>query len=584
MIDWIWVGTSSLWITGLALILAAVSWGDCRRRGARLPLKRAWRAILGDDWSRAGALLVCGGMALGRGGWPERALWIALGLDVAWRWRVARRAARPSGAAPSRAWRRPRRAAIARRGAEWIIRAESFLLAAAAPLFLFPSPRRSAVLLLLPVLALARLVARRRALPRTPLDWPIVILLAMVGVSAWATFDLAFSLGKIVGLLYGLAVFWAVTEWAATRRRLAWSLAAYAAAGGALAGIALVGTRWGTKFAPLAAIARRLPQRLVRLPGAEDGFNPNQVGGALLWVVPPLLAIAGWAWTARIPGGWRRWGLRLGTLGALGVTGGTLLLSQSRSAQLGLAAALCLLAGLAAARAAWLRPVLVVAIVAGAVVIAVAGPARLAGRLLPGGGAAGVEAGLDSLASRREIWSRGLYGLQDFPFTGMGMNNFRRVAPILYPFFTIPPTTDIAHAHNQFLQAGLDLGIPGLIGYLALWLLAAALALGALRRAAGWERALAAGIAAALLAAFIFGLADAVALGAKPGVLFWWLLAMLVALWRGNTSPILGGRGWARVRSVGPIDPVARPGDAGAGALAGATDEATRPHEESTIA
>jgi putative inorganic carbon (HCO3(-)) transporter len=40
--------------------------------------------------------------------------------------------------------------------------------------------------------------------------------------------------------------------------------------------------------------------------------------------------------------------------------------------------------------------------------------------------------------------------------------------PILYPFFTVPPDTDIAHAHNIFLQTALDLGIPGLVAYLAL--------------------------------------------------------------------------------------------------------------------
>ncbi|MBU4225932.1 MAG: O-antigen ligase family protein [Chloroflexi bacterium] len=69
-----------------------------------------------------------------------------------------------------------------------------------------------------------------------------------------------------------------------------------------------------------------------------------------------------------------------------------------------------------------------------------------------------------------EVWSRAIYGIQDFPFTGMGVNAFRKVVPVLYPLFTVSPDVDIGHAHNEFLQAGLDLGIPGLIAFSALYI------------------------------------------------------------------------------------------------------------------
>jgi len=42
---------------------------------------------------------------------------------------------------------------------------------------------------------------------------------------------------------------------------------------------------------------------------------------------------------------------------------------------------------------------------------------------------------LTTVSGRVEVWSRALYGIQDFPFTGMGMNAFRRVVPVLYPCF-----------------------------------------------------------------------------------------------------------------------------------------------------
>ena len=69
--------------------------------------------------------------------------------------------------------------------------------------------------------------------------------------------------------------------------------------------------------------------------------------------------------------------------------------------------------------------------------------------------------GIGSEFSRREIWVRAIWGIQDFPVTGFGLDIFRRVAGQLFPFYKLVPDTDIASAHNQFLQAATDLGIPG---------------------------------------------------------------------------------------------------------------------------
>ncbi len=255
MIDWYWVFTSSLWLTGLSLLLAAASWADHARRVAGLPLRRSWGRLFGGGWSRLGGLLACAGMMLGGGAWYERALWGALALDIAYRWWRAWRgpgtaAQRPMAPIEVGAERSPGRLRrIATGIAEWIVRAEPVVLLAAAPLFLFPSLDRVAVLLLLPALVLARWSARGHPFPYTPLDWPLALMVAMVGVSLYATFDLAFSLGKIVGLLYGIAAFYAVVEWVGSPRRLGWALAAYTLAGGGLAAIAQPTTRrqWASR-------------------------------------------------------------------------------------------------------------------------------------------------------------------------------------------------------------------------------------------------------------------------------------------------------------------------------------------------
>jgi putative inorganic carbon (HCO3(-)) transporter len=79
-----------------------------------------------------------------------------------------------------------------------------------------------------------------------------------------------------------------------------------------------------------------------------------------------------------------------------------------------------------------------------------------------------------------------------------------------------------------FLQVAADTGLPGLIAYLALLMLAWKQAWRLYRRGQGAARGMAIGFLAALVSSHVYGLADVVALGSKPGVL-WWVLLALVA-------------------------------------------------------
>ena len=47
------------------------------------------------------------------------------------------------------------------------------------------------------------------------------------------------------------------------------------------------------------------------------------------------------------------------------------------------------------------------------------------------------------------------------------MGCFTKVADSLYPFTTAEPGT-INHAHNLFLQIGVDLGLPGLLAWISI--------------------------------------------------------------------------------------------------------------------
>ena len=100
----------------------------------------------------------------------------------------------------------------------------------------------------------------------------------------------------------------------------------------------------------------------------------------------------------------------------------------------------------------------------------------------------------------------------------------------------------MGHAHNELLQAALDLGLPGLVGFIALNFGAVGMLFRPIKTGGVW-RLLAMGVFGGLLAHFLFGLTDAVAVGAKPGFLFWWLLAMAFGLYDQSRSmkPAING-------------------------------------------
>jgi len=414
--------------------------------------------------------------------------------------------------------------------APWLIRLtalEPWIVVAAAPAFLFPTPARLSVIAAVGLVWWAFRRVTGHLVPPTPLNVSLYVLLAMTGVSLWATFDVHHSLGKVAGVVYGTIVFWAAVRWTSSERRLAMVTAGFVLAGAGLAVVGVLGTNWFVKFPPLAAVVERLPQVIRGVPGAEDGFNPNAVAGCLVLFIPLQLAL--------LAGTHRRWWQALRHMdlgrwpavlqsGLLALTTGTVLLTQSRGAVMGLLTALL-------AFLAWhsraTRMVAAAIVICGGALTFTLGPGRVADLAISNSGPQMAH----NVQDRMELWSRAVYGIRDVPFTGMGMNVFRTAMPELYPAVLALPGLDVAHAHNHLLQAALDLGIPGLMAYGAVWLTTGALLIRVYRRSAepGW-RVLAGGLGAGLIAHFMFSLTDAIPLGAKVGVLFWVTLALAVSL------------------------------------------------------
>jgi len=137
---------------------------------------------------------------------------------------------------------------------------------------------------------------------------------------------------------------------------------------------------------------------------------------------------------------------------------------------------------------------------------------------------------LTTLNFRQILWPWAVRGIKDFRFTGSGLGTFRVVVRHLYPV-NIDPNYDIAHAHNVFLQMALDVGIPGLIAYLAMLLISAGAAWQLVKRDQSL-RAVSAGLLVSLAAFHTFGLTDTLALGSKSSVLLWAIFGLLAVMIR----------------------------------------------------
>jgi putative inorganic carbon (HCO3(-)) transporter len=331
-------------------------------------------------------------------------------------------------------------------------------------------------LALLALTWLVRWLGRGRPSVRTPIDGAVVGLLLALPLSFWAATDRGATFVAVARLLAGLALAYGLANWASVVRdgRARLSLLA----------LGLAGMGLGLALYSLVAVSRPSPGKAPYVPGdvfeqapveVEDKVNPNVMAGALVVALPYPLAmlllaspaalppvrgaaprVLAWLVDAR-PVRWAWFGLAAAAVAAL------LVLTKSRGAWVAEAIALVVLLAHRWRGVLWSIPVALLAL---GLVLWWLGPAALLDALAPGGD------GLEQWMSRVEIWSRAIYMLQDFPFTGAGAGAFGHVADTLYPFLLRGPGAGVPHAHNLFLQVAVDLGLPGLVAYLAILLLA----------------------------------------------------------------------------------------------------------------
>lgn len=366
---------------------------------------------------------------------------------------------------------------------------------------------------------------------------PSLLLGVMALISLPVSIDPEATHRKLYGLLLGVALYSTVVRAVTTPRALiiAWRLYALAGLGIALVGI--VGTDWAsTKIALISHLFELLTAANRPLRGVSRlmvDINPNEVGGVLVLMWPPIVVLAAQSWSTRRSARFSSGARLCVDVFVAGLVGAVLVLTLSRSALGGAVVALAVLivAGRrSAARSLRFGPVI------GALVGAVAAAASSAAFWVYQADAFPIAAPaadwLAHLSVRAELWQRALFIVQDFPLTGVGLNTFPRVVELLYPLVLSsgdprPPP----HAHNFLLQVAIDFGIPGLAAWLWLLVVAGRMLFHAWRSSTSAARLLAIGVTAGLSGHLIYGLADAVALGARPGFTLWWTLGLAEAAW-----------------------------------------------------
>ncbi|NKQ36062.1 MAG: O-antigen ligase family protein [Chloroflexi bacterium] len=417
----------------------------------------------------------------------------------------------------------------------WSREIEGIILLFCVPFLLFPTVSFLATflaLLLIIFIWLAPLFLKKWALPpATPFDAPLLLFGLMLIVAVLVTADPDLTLPKITGLILGLAVWRFFNRAGQTEWLVYGATAVYILLGFGFIFLGILSANWLYKIPAISQILAVLPTGLIALPGNAGGVHPNQLAGTLLFLFPFFLALLlGWIFLHRGKGGLVLWAA------LFLVTALLLLLTQSRTgwlAGLGSVFVVTVLWGLLLPRAHWLRPfvwgAVILMLLAGIAGIITIGPERLQS-IWDDPGQQTAVGNLGSLGFRQEVWRWGVTAVQDFPFTGTGLGTYRRVVRRFYPI-NVAPDYDISHAHNLYLQTALDVGLPGLIIYLALIFLAVVMAW----QTAKWSerlRPFAVGFLAVLAAFHIFGLTDALALGSKTTLVFWVMLGILSAMHR----------------------------------------------------
>ena len=405
---------------------------------------------------------------------------------------------------------------------------EPLILGGIALAFWYPTPTRTDWLwllwLLVPILV-ARFLVHRRFLTRTPLD-VVFFAFMLLGVLNVAFAPYTRGLMMLARPLLGIAMYYALVERGRESSNLRSPVQVIIMLA-LLVGLSGLGaTQWNGKARPFSAFIDMLP--LIQGSFIGGGFNANEISGAITWLLPGIAGIAVYRWQTR----GIRWDVTLAFIMLFAV----IIFGQSRSSIIGIVAALFLVAVLLLRDSwKWLGLLFVVSIVALEIGLYAGDFAVLSPTNGEAQNPATRETNLSRFVStgeapRLDIWQSALAIVSDYPIFGVGLSMFRdnRVRE-QYPAPAMEGRI-LPHAHNEYLQIMTDMGIPGLIVFLSIYLVAFWMLMQAWKSENAEIQATSVAIGAGLLAHIIFGFTDAITLWDRFSFIFWLMLGMAGAV------------------------------------------------------
>jgi len=436
-------------------------------------------------------------------------------------------------------------ASIFSQGIDALLWCELIWIAFLAPLILFSGTFLAEEFL--PVLIFAlflfwpiRLLTGRKLLFASRHNGLLLILLLWVPIPLLVSTNRMLSWQAIGYLLLGITLYVAITSWTLTQRRPELIALAICVVGIALA---VVGPR----------LIQRVPTKLFDTSDlsiavensqidSDESINSNVLAGGLLLSVPFLLSFV------LVPSAFMRkkndaasrgMGIFVSVFSVVALLGvvAVIGLTQSRGAYIATAVVVCLVFILRWPRT-W--PIITLVLLAGAGLVYWIEIDSIIGY-------SAYDNSINSFSGRTDIWQRAVELIIDFPFTGAGIGTFGEVVPNLYPYAVFPLTPtgrrfQIPHAHNLFLQIGVDLGILGIITVVGIYLSSLMLFIRTYAKSIKAQKhnlvyALSVGGIGAITTIWIHGIFDAVTWGTKLAFLPWLVIALAVLLQQPHLEP-----------------------------------------------
>jgi tetratricopeptide (TPR) repeat protein/O-antigen ligase len=384
------------------------------------------------------------------------------------------------------------------------------------------------------------LLLYRRLPGGTPIDWPVALVVGAYALATAASINWRVSLENMFQVLMVVIVFYALSDVRILRARDVQRSLMLAGAAASFYALWVV----GHDYADWLALARTagggfslgdlIPPAVPRVHDVSD--HPNLLAMTLVLIIP-LYAVT----VYRSEAWWERVAAGVGLVAAIAA----IFLTLSRGGWFGAAVGLTVTAGgiatlawaargggfSAAGLLRWLRAHRTAVILAGLTLLVLVALGALFAAAHWESRPQWLFRG--SLSPRQDVLSAGLNMYKDHPLLGTGPNTYA----LLYPEYSGKYPIHGVHAHNAYLQAAIDLGLPGLAALLVLagvlgWMLWRIVRGGTLS-----QRLLAVACGGALAGFLAHGLVDAPNIWKAPLVALAAVGAVVVRLYHESQEP-----------------------------------------------